>query len=71
MDHAISYLIEYMQMDKDEFIEEWKSGNYNKITDCPSYGNVKTYCNAINDMAKYCYGEKYVNTPIEIIRDIK
>ena len=67
MDHAIEYLSEYMEMDKHNYIEEWQSGEYNKITHCPSYGAVKAYCDARNILSKYYYGKAEYETPREII----
>lgn len=71
MDHAIEYLIDYMQFDKSEFIKEWTSGDYEKISECPSYNTVKTYCEAINLMSKfYCNSKYYSVTPNQIIKEI-
>lgn len=36
MDHVIDFIIDYMQMEKLEFIDEWRSGKYNKLSDCPT-----------------------------------
>ena len=36
-----------MQMDKEKFIDEWRSGKYKKLSDCPTYPYVKAYCDAI------------------------
>ena len=47
MDHVIDFIIEYMQMDKEKFIDEWRSGKYKKLSDCPTYPYVKAYCDAI------------------------
>lgn len=47
MDHVIEYILNYMKSEKVEFINEWRSGNYRKISDCPTYPSVKTYCDAI------------------------
>lgn len=47
MDHVIDFIIDYMQMEKEEFIDEWRSGKYNKLSDCPTYPYVKAYCDAI------------------------
>lgn len=27
MDHVIDFIIDYMQMDKEDFIKEWQTGN--------------------------------------------
>ena len=36
-----------MQMEKEDFVQEWESGSYKKISDCPTYPYIKTYCDAI------------------------
>lgn len=47
MDHVIDFILSYMDSEKEEFINEWKSGKYKKISDCPTYPYIKTYCDAI------------------------
>lgn len=57
MDHAMDYLSDYSSFDKDNYIDEWRSGKYKKISDCPSYWAVKAYCDALNILSKYYYGD--------------
>lgn len=47
MDHVIDYILDYMYSEKEEFIKEWQSGKYKKLSDCPTYPYVKAYCDAI------------------------
>lgn len=47
MDHVIDYILDYMESEKEDFVKEWRSGLYRKISECPSYPMVKTYCDAI------------------------
>lgn len=47
MDHVINYILNYMDSEKADFVSEWKSGMYKKISDCPTYPYVKAYCDAI------------------------
>lgn len=47
MDHVIEYILEYMQMEVESFRSEWNSGNYSKISECPTYPCIKAYCDAI------------------------
>lgn len=72
MDHAIDYLREYMTMDEAYFLEEWHSGQYSSIKECPSYETVKAYCDAINVLTKAYYQADYARecyiSPIKIIR---
>lgn len=58
MDHAINSLRPYLEAERDCVIEEWRSGQYKKITDCPSYSAVKAIVAAIHVLEKYEYGEK-------------
>lgn len=70
MDHAIEWLSDYMEMDKQNFIEEWQSGQYKKISDCPHYEAIKAYCDARNTLSKYYYGKAEYETPKDIIYNI-
>lgn len=47
MDHIIQYIKDYMISDVMDFNCEWNSGNYTKISDCPTYQYIKAYCDAI------------------------
>lgn len=69
MDRVIDYITEYMENERQDFIEEWRSGQYKKISDCPSYGAVKAYCKARNILSKYLYDKAEYETPQEIIRN--
>lgn len=47
IDHVIDFILNYMEMEKADFVSEWRSGKYKKISDCPTYPYIKTYCDAI------------------------
>ena len=47
MDHVIEFILNYMGGDKEEFVNEWRSGAYKKMSACPTYPYVKAYCDAI------------------------
>lgn len=47
MDHVIEFILDYMALEKVDFISEWRSGQYKKISDCPTYPYIKAYCDAI------------------------
>jgi hypothetical protein len=54
MDHAIESLQGFIDPVFDyEFMPEWRSGNYKKYSDCPSYEELKTLVSASNIMRKY------------------
>lgn len=58
-----------MSFDTEEFIKEWDSGYYSKISECPSYRAVKAYCDSRNILSKYYYGKAEYETPSQIIHN--
>lgn len=72
MDHVIDYIKNYMQEDVDSLKQESESGKYKNIRNCPSYGTVKAYCEALKPLYKYMYGEELeeitVPTPSNLIK---
>lgn len=62
MDHAINGLKEHLHAERDDVIEQWRSGNYKKLPDCPSYEAAKAIVDAIHIMEKYYWGEKKTMT---------
>ena len=69
MDHAIDFILDYMDSDKMDFINEWKSGAYKKISDCPTYPYVKAYCDAITILNRMD-GRYSGITPSSFVADI-
>lgn len=61
MDHAINNLRIYYEIALDELFEEWKSGAYQKLTDCPSFKEANGYRSAMNVLIKACYLPEYVH----------
>lgn len=53
MDHAINSLEPYYDVQLRIVAEEYGSGKYKKISDCPSYEELKVLVDAINTMRKY------------------
>ena len=47
MDHVIDFILDYMYSEKEDFVREWQSGTYKKISNCPTYPYIKVYCDAI------------------------
>jgi hypothetical protein len=60
MDHAIDNLKIYFDLSYEELVEEWKSGEYKKLSECPSYKEANAYREAINVLVKACYLPEYV-----------
>ncbi len=75
MDHEIDALEVYRPYYVDSFVEEWKTGKYKKVMDCPGYTELKVITQAINVMKKYYYGKEYEYykslIPGEIIRGLE
>jgi hypothetical protein len=57
MDHAINALRPYLEVEMDCVREEWTSGEYSKISDCPSYPAAKAIVDAIHKLEKYYHGK--------------
>lgn len=57
MDHAINALKTFLEVSLDCIADELKSGNYAKLSDCPSYSEAKALISSIHSMEKYYYGE--------------
>jgi hypothetical protein len=67
MDHAIDSINMFFEISLDYLYDEWLTGEYKKLSDCPSYGECFTYKKAINVMKKYYYGESYDPMPLKEI----
>lgn len=57
MDHAINSVNTFYEISLDYLYDEWITGEYKKLSDCPSFEEATTYRKAINVLKKYCYGE--------------
>lgn len=70
MDHAINAIRPYYDVTSSMFICEWKTGDYKKISECPSYHELKALSQAINVMSQYYDESNWAETPREIISDL-
>jgi hypothetical protein len=59
-DHAIDSIRTWFDLEYDELKMEWKSGQYPKLSDCPSYEGAAAYREAMNVLIKACYLPEYV-----------
>ncbi|MFS0776055.1 hypothetical protein ABC255_08625 [Neobacillus sp. 3P2-tot-E-2] len=59
MDHAIDSVNVFFEISIDYLYDEWITGEYQKLSDCPSYSECSTYRKAINVMQKFYYGDSY------------
>ncbi|MBT2696383.1 hypothetical protein J7E79_02890 [Bacillus sp. ISL-40] len=64
MDHAIDGLMVYFELSYEELVKEWKSGEYKKLIDCPSYKEANTYRDALNVHVKGCYLPAFIKSHI-------
>ena len=62
MDHAIEKVRIYFDISLDELYDEWKTGDYKKLSECPSYEEASTYRKAMNVMRNYYYHDYQPHT---------
>lgn len=55
MDHAINSVNTFYEISLEYLYEEWSSGEYEKLSDCPSFGECSTYRKAIKVMSDWLY----------------
>lgn len=60
-DHAINSLRTWFIIAYDDLKNEWKSGRYDVISDCPSYEGANAYREAMNILIKACYLPEYAD----------
>lgn len=53
MDHVLEGMQPHYEAYRDQFIEEWKTGQYKKFSDNPYYGEVKALIDSMNILRKY------------------
>lgn len=53
IDHLIDKFDVYIDSSFSDFYDEWKSGQYKKFAECPSYSELKTLLNSVNHLRKY------------------
>lgn len=58
-DHAIDSLRVWFDIEYEQLKEEWKSNEYENLSDCPSFKGAKAYREAMNILIKACYLPEY------------
>lgn len=58
MDHVINAIQSYLDIEIEDVHNEWVSGEYKKLSDCPSYEAAKALVEAIRKIERYYYGEQ-------------
>lgn len=51
-DHAINSLKTWFDIEYDHLKKEWKSNNYSRLSECPSFKAAHTYREALNVLIK-------------------
>ena len=71
MDHAMNYLREYMSYSVDELRKEHNSGKYKRLSNCPTYTEVKAYCDSYNSLERYYHvkGQRYYLSPTRLLEE--
>lgn len=57
MDHAINSVNTFYEISLEHLYEEWTSGEYKKLSDCPSFDECSTYRKAMKVMSDWLYAE--------------
>lgn len=63
-DHAIDSLRVWFDLELNNLKEEWNTGEFEKVSECPNYETVNVYRNALNVLIKGCYLPEYVEQHI-------
>jgi hypothetical protein len=53
MDHVWNSIEPFYEAEAGIFLDEWKSGEYQKWSDCPSYESLRTIIKAANIIRDY------------------
>lgn len=70
MDHAINSLEPFYEAELEYVIDEYKSGEYAKLSDCPSYAALKTIVDALNILRKYMRWDRIsIRDEVQILMD--
>lgn len=69
MEHAVERLMAYLDIERTKLINEWSSGEYKKLSCCPSYEAVKAYCDAINILNKHWMCDYEPISPRSLVKE--
>jgi hypothetical protein len=58
MDHVWNSIEPFYEAEAGIFLDEWKSGEYKKWSDCPSYESLKAIIKAANIIRSYLGWER-------------
>ncbi|WP_047152164.1 hypothetical protein [Aneurinibacillus tyrosinisolvens] len=68
MDHVINGIMQYLDIEIGYLREQWESGQYYKLSDCPSYKECKAMVDAIHVLEKYYYGKHVTMSVKEMVK---
>ena len=69
MEHIMERIRAAAEPDRGRFLEEWFSGQYYRMQECPHYEAVLAFCKALNALGRYQYYDYKPETPGSIIKE--
>lgn len=70
MDHLIDDFDVHIDWIWKYFYKEWKTGNYKKFSDCPSYKELKVLLDSVNILRTYIGWERItIKGKLELMED--
>ncbi|MFR6349261.1 MAG: hypothetical protein ACLUN9_21435 [Enterocloster aldenensis] len=71
MEHIMDRIRAAAEPDRERFLEEWFSGQYDRMQDCLHYEAVLAFCKALNALGRYQYHDYEPVTPGSVIKEEK
>ena len=68
-DHAIKSLKTWFDIAYEDLKKEWKSGQYERLSDCPSFQTAAAYRDAMNVLIKGCYHPEVIEGQLKRMLD--
>ena len=67
MDHVIDAINPFLDAEIEDLKEQFESGVYKRLQDCPSYEACKTLVNAIHVIERHYYGKERTLTAMQLV----
>lgn len=68
MDHVIDGIGVHLDARIAILAEDWKSGEYQKLSDCPAYGDCKAIVEAMHCIERHYYGQSQTPSVRELVK---
>lgn len=69
MDHIVNIILDYAKSDFSDFAQEWDSGQYKYLDQCPGYYMIQAYCDAVNVLSRCSDSTHDPLTPKDIVEE--